>query len=249
MTQDMGETTMTARIARGSQSSYARFAGLMYFFTAFDVTGVVILSRISGSGAFLDAAHSIAASETLYRIGLLCGLLGTLSTVLLAIGLYVTLKPVDANLAMTALLFRLAESVIGGVAIVFSFANLQIYLEANHASAFDAGQLGALADLVSRTSAVGINISVIFFSVGSTIFFYLFLRSNYIPRFLALWGVLGSLFCMAAFVGNLLLPQSSDALLGIGALPIGIAEPVLGLWLLIRGIITYAPTSQAVGRA
>jgi hypothetical protein len=212
----------------------------MYLFTAFDVTGVVILSSISGSGSFLDTAHRIAASETLYRIGLLCGLLGSVTTVLLAIGLYVTLKPVDANLAITALLFRLAESVIGGVAIVFSFANLQVYLEANHASAFDAGQLGALADLVSRTSAAGINISVIFFSVGSTIFFYLFLKSAYIPRFLALWGVLGSLFCMAAFVGNLLLPQSSDLLLGIGGLPIGIAEPVLGLWLLIRGINTHA---------
>jgi hypothetical protein len=212
----------------------------MYLFTAFDFTGVVILSRISGSGPFLDIAHRIAASETLYRIGLLCGLVGTLSTVLLAIGLYVTLKPVDANLAMTAVLFRLAESVIGGVAIVFSFVNLQIYLEANHASAFDAGQLGALADLLSRSFAIATNISVIFFSVGSAIFFYLFLRSNYIPRFLALWGVLGSLLCMVAFVGNLLLPQSSDALLGIGAVPIGIAEPVLGLWLLIRGINTRA---------
>ena len=122
MADDMRETTMTARIARGSQSSYARFAGLMYLFTAFDITGVVILSRIRGGGTFLAAAHSIAESETLYHIGLLCGLVGTLSTVLLAIGLYVTLKPVDGNLAMTALLFRLAESVLGAVAIVFSFA-------------------------------------------------------------------------------------------------------------------------------
>lgn len=221
----------------------------MYFFTTFDIAGVVIIARISGTDSFLDTAHRIAGSETLYRIGLLLGLVGTLSTILLAVGLYVALKPVDGNLALTALLFRLAESVIGGVAIVFSFANLQIFLEANHASAFDAGQLGALADLVSRTSAVGINISVIFFSVGSTIFFYLFLKSAYIPRLLALWGVLGSLFCMAAFVGNLLLPQSSAALLGIGGLPIGIAEPVLGLWLLIRGINTHAHASRAVGGA
>ncbi|HEX6555956.1 MAG TPA: hypothetical protein VF026_24575, partial [Ktedonobacteraceae bacterium] len=60
-----------------SQRAYARLAGLMYFFTAFDITGVVILSRISGGGTFLGAAHSIAESETLYRIGLLCGLVGT----------------------------------------------------------------------------------------------------------------------------------------------------------------------------
>jgi hypothetical protein len=137
---------------------------------------------------------------------------------------------------MTALLFRLAESAIGGVVVVLGFAELQIYLDANHASALSANQLGVLADLLSRTSAVGTDVSVVCFSIGSAIFFYLFLRSGYIPRALALWGLLGSLLCTIAFSGSLLVPQSSDLLRGIGALPIGIAEPVVGLWLLIRGI-------------
>jgi hypothetical protein len=235
-------------MSESSQRAYARLAGFMYFFTAFDVAGVVILSRISGSGSFLDTAHSIAAWETLYRIGVLFGLLGTLSTIVLAIGLYVTLKPVDGNLAMTALLFRLAEATIGGVVVVLAFATLQINLDANHSSAFDPNQLAALADLVGHTSAVATNVSVVFFSVGSTIFFYLFLRSGYIPRWLARWGVVASLFCLAAFVGNLVLPQPSELLIGIGGLPIGIAEPVLGLWLVFRGIDTHSQPPQPVGR-
>jgi hypothetical protein len=211
----------------------------MYFFTGFDVTGVVIISRISGSGSFLDTAHSIAAWETLYRVGLVFGLVGTLSTILLAIGLYVTLKPIDGNLALMALLFRLAETAIGAIVLVFGFATLQIHLQANHAvTSFDAKQLGLLADLVARTSAVGTEVSVIFFSVGSAIFFYLFLRSAYIPRILARWGLLGSLWCMAAFIASLLVPQSSELLTGVGAVPIGIAEPVVGLWLVLRGIKT-----------
>jgi hypothetical protein len=215
----------------------------MYFFTVFDIAGVVILSRISGSGSFLDRAHSIAAWETLYRIGLLLGLIGNMSTILLAVGLYVTLQPVSGGLAMTALLFRLAESTIGGVVVVLSFVALQINLEANRAAAFDASQLGTLADLVSRASAVGSNVSVVFFSVGSAIFFYLFVKSAYIPRALAMWGVIGSLLCMTAFVGNLVLPQSSEWLMGLGGLPIGIAEPALGLWLLFRGINTHQQVS------
>jgi hypothetical protein len=237
---------MTARVLEGSQNAYARFAGFMYFFTAFDVAAVIIVSRITGSGNFLDTAHSIAAWETVYRIGLLCGLIGNLSTILLAIGLYVTLRPVDRNLAMTALLFRLAESAIGGMVVVSGFATLQIYLEANHTTAFDANQLGALADLVSRTSAIGTAVSVIFFCVGSTIFFYLFLRSAYIPRILATWGALASVLCMIAFFASLLVPQSSELLMGIGGLAIGLAEPVVGLWLLTRGINTH-PHVQAVG--
>jgi hypothetical protein len=219
-----------------SQMAYARLAGVMYFFTAFDLTGVVIISGITGTGTFLATAHAIGASETVYRIGILLGLIGDLSTIILAIALYAILKPVDGILAMTALLFRLAESAIGGVVVVLGFAELQIYLDANHASALSANQLGVLADLMSRTSAAGTDVSVVCFSIGSAIFFYLFLRSGYIPRALALWGLLGSLLCTVAFSGSLLAPQSSDVLRGIGALPIGIAEPVVGLWLLIRGI-------------
>jgi hypothetical protein len=150
----------------------------------------------------------------------------------------VTLQLVSGGLALTALLFRVAESTIGGVVVVLSFVALQINLEANRATAFDASQLGTLADLVSRASDVGSNVSVVFFSVGSAIFFYLFLKSAYIPRALAMWGVIGSLLCMAAFVGNLVLPQSSEWLMGLGGLPIGIAELAVGLWLLIRGINT-----------
>lgn len=231
----------------GSQNSYARFAGLMYFFTAFDIAGVVIVSRISGNGTFLDTAHSVAALETLYRIGLLCGLVGNLSTILLAVGLYVALKPVDGNLAMAALLFRLAESAIGGVVVVFGFASLQIYLDANHGTPMDSNQLGELANLVSHTSAAGTEVSVTFFCVGSAIFFYLFLKSAYIPRILATWGLLASVFCLIAFVGSLLVPRDSELLTGIGGLPIGVAEPVVGLWLLIRGINTHSRLARAVG--
>ena len=233
-----------------SQQAYARFAGLMYLVVdALDIGGVVILAKISGTGGFLATAHSISASETLYRIGICCGLVGILTTVLLAAGLYVTVKPVDANLAITALLFRLAEVALAGVAIVLAFATLQIYLEANLTSAFDTSQLAALADLSSRLSVAPTGlatvVSVIFFSVGSAIFFYLFLRSAYIPRILAAGGLIASLFCLITFVSSLVVVQSSGLLLGIGGLPIGIAEILTGLWLLIRGITTQPLELQA----
>jgi len=232
-----------------SQQAYARFAGIMYLVVdALDIAGVVIVARVSGTGGFLATAHSIAASETLYRIGICLGLAGILATILLAVGLYITVKPVDANMAITALLFRMAESVMAGMAIVLSFATLQIYIEADRTSAFDADQLAALADLSSRISGfptgVAPVVSIIFFSVGSAIFFYLFLRSAYIPRILAAGGLLASLFSLVTFIGSLVVVQSSQMLIGIGALPIGIAEIVTGLWLLIRGIKTQPSESQ-----
>jgi hypothetical protein len=216
----------------------------MYFFTVFDVSGVLIIARVSGSGNFLTTAHAVGASETLYRIGLVCGLIGTLSTILLAAGLYVALRPFDGNLAMTALLFRLAESAIGGVVIVFGFLTLQIYLEAGRVGAPGASRLSELGGLVSGASVVGTNVSVVFFGVGSTLFFYLLLRSAYIPRVLAMWGLIGSIVCFIAFLASLVIPQSTELLTGIGGLPVGLAEPVVGAWLLIRGIGGRTPPSS-----
>lgn len=219
------------------QRAYARMAGLMYLTVlGFDIADLWIESAIKGGGSFVDAAHHIQASEGLYRIALTCGLVGTLATVLLAVGLYVTVRPVDANLALTALLFRIIEAAIGGVGAVSAFATLQAYLAANHASALDAKQMAALLDITS--SASGFYVPAIFFCVGSTIFFYLFLRSAYIPRILAGWGVFASVLYLLVFLLILIAPQASGIPLVIGSIPILLAEVSTGLWLLVRGIRT-----------
>src|SRR5438046_10684041 len=128
--------------SRNSQRACARAAGLFYLLVlAFDIAGLVITSSIEGAGDFGQTARNIVASQGLYRIGLCLALLGSMSTIPLAIGLYVTLKPVDGNLALTALLFRAAEATVGAVGVVGAFAVLQIYLQASHAAAFDAEQL------------------------------------------------------------------------------------------------------------
>ena len=217
---------------------YARVAGVMYFFEVFDMTAVVILSRVTSGANFLDVAQNVAASEMLYRVAMLLSIVGNLSTILLAAALYLTLRPVDDGLALIAMLFRLVESTLGLVVVLLGFAALQVYLDGTHAPSSQAGELGRLAELLSQTSASGIDVSVLCFAVGSTLFFYLFWRSAYVPRILAGWGLSGSVVALAAFSGSLLFPQSSEVLRGIGAVPIGVAEPVVGAWLLIRGIRT-----------
>lgn len=220
-----------------AQHAYARLAGLMYLTVlGFDIADLWIESAVKGGGSFLDGAHHIQASEGLYRIGLLCGLVGTLMTILLAVGLYVTVRPVDANLALTALLFRIVETATGAVGAVSAYTTLQVYLTVNHSNALDASQLATLVDVTSGAS--GLYVAAIFFCVGSTIFFYLFLRSGYIPKILAGWGVFASVVYLIAFVVSLIAPQASSLSVGIGSIPILIAELSTGLWLLIRGIRT-----------
>lgn len=222
--------------AERSQRAYARLAGLMYLVVlAADIAGLVLDSVVAGSGTFGERTQRIIASEGLYRVALTFALVGSLSTILLAAGLYVTVRPVDGNLALIALLFRTGESVVGAVGIAISFAVLQTRLAARDASAFSADQLGALASLFS--AAPSGEIAAIFFSLGSTIFFYVFWRSTLIPKALSAWGIFASLSYAALWFARLILPESSGLTL-YGSLPALIAELSTAFWLLIKGIKT-----------
>ena len=226
---------VVVRGAQDSQRAYARAAGLFYLVVlAFDIAGLVITSSIEGGGDFGLTARNIVASQGLYRLGLCLGLIGSMATIGLAIGLYVTLKPVDRNLAMTALLFRTSEAAIGAVGIVGAFAVLQIYLQASHAAPFDADQLRAL--IVMHPLGAATNVAAIFFCTGSTIFFYVFLKTQYIPRILSGWGVFASLLYLALWFVGLVAPGAPGLVQVLGSVPILIAEVSTGLWLLIAGI-------------
>src|SRR5206468_10303075 len=150
----------------GTRQRYARAAGLFYLLVlAFDIAGLVLTSSIAGGSSFAQKAANVAGSESLYRLGVCLALLGSLSPILLAIGLYVTVKPADGNLAMTALLFRSAEAAIGAVGVAGSFAVLQTYLEAVHATAFTAHQPDALIALAPVGASVPV--AAILVSVGA----------------------------------------------------------------------------------
>lgn len=222
---------MTSTDIDKSQIAYARLAGFMFLFViAADLLSMFITSRFDVPGNFAETAHRMMASEMLYRIGLCSGLIGSLCTVFLAIGLYVAVKPLDNNLALLALVFRLAEATLGGVLNIFSFIVLKLYIGADYRNAFDANQLSALVHL-----SPGSDIVAIFFGMGSIFFFHLFFRSTYIPKVLSVLGLFASVLVPIVCFGGLISPQHAK-MLQLGWLPMAVAEISVGLWLLIKGV-------------
>lgn len=223
---------MTSSDTDQSQIRYARLAGFMYLFvTAVDLLGMFITGRFRVPGNFAETAHRIVESELLYRFGLSAGLIGSVCTVFLAMGLYGAVKPLNSNLALLALVFRLAEATLGGAQSILGFAVLKLYVSADSMKAFDANQLAVLASLPSGLW----NISAIFFGVGSILFFYLFLKSAYIPKVLSVLGLFASVLVPIICLAPLLLPRPPQAL-QFGWIPMLVAETSTGLWLLFKGV-------------
>src|SRR5579864_6862508 len=214
-----------------TQRVYARVAGFLFLWLIITgLAGALTMSHIAGSGTFAETAKRVAASEHLYRVALSSELIETMSALLLAFALYVTLKPVDKLLAQIAMYFRLGESFIGAAGMIIGFVRLGLYRSPS-IGALGAGQSQAFLDLTRDAGFAVYNISAISFSIGSILFYYLFFRSRYIPRALSALGVFASVIVTLMCFGSLIFPEHS-ATLQYGWAPMAIAEVTTGFWLM-----------------
>ncbi len=189
-----------------SQRAWARVAGFLYW--------AVLVVDLAG----LQLHSSV--------LGRLLTLAGSLLTVPLALGLYYAVRPVNPSLAAGALCFRLMEATLGTLSTLAGFAALQALLS---------GTIVGVAILRVAHWDDATSFAAFVFTIGSSIFFYLFARSDYIPRILAWWGLFASLLALAACLTHLLRP-AFPAMTMYAWVPLLLAETSTGLWLLIKSV-------------
>ena len=98
------------------------------------------------------------------------------------------------------------------------------------------------ADLVRDLRDSAGTVGVLAFCTGATLYYLIFYRSHLIPRWLAVWGLAGTVLCLTA--GLLVLFQSITVLSStqvVLSLPIGVQEMVLAVWLIVKG---FTPTAK-----
>lgn len=229
---------MADRNADTSQHKAARVAGFIYLFalaTAVFASFYVRANLIVWGNA-AETANNIMASEQLFRIGLASDLIAFTSIVLLALALYILLKPVNKNLALLALFWWLGEAFILGVNTLNDYIVLILLSDAGYLKVFDTSQLQALVQVFLETHLTGYNIGLIFFGLGSAVFSYLLFKSNYIPGILAGLGIFASLVILAGTFAILILPVPEAMIYQFMNPPIALYELLIGLWLLIKGV-------------
>jgi len=219
-----------------AQRFYARVAGFTFLINyMMFVPGLFGPGLIRGTGTFAEGAQRMLAHERLVRIELASLAVSWVSIVVLAYALYVTLAPVNRRLAQIALLMELGEAFVGAAGVMLSFATLRLYAADGARGSFSDEQREALISVLRVAAGSGFLIVLLFFSVGSLLFFYLFYRSGYIPRVLAGLGLIGSAVSFLGGITGLVFPESGGAL-QLGWVPIGIAEIGTALWLVTAGI-------------
>jgi len=221
-----------------SQYKAARLAGLLYliamatglfaeFYIRFPSTLVV-------SGDVAKTASNIMANERLYRMGIANNIITFAIDVVLIWALYVLLRPINRNLALLAVFFRLVETTIACIAIINYYVAMEFVSDADHLKAFDSNQIQALS-ILHDTYALTFIVVAIFLGLGSTVFNYLLFKSRYIPKVLAAWGIFSSLLLLISQFAIVIFPKVEKTIIPACYAPIAIDEIALGFWLLFRG--------------
>ena len=227
---------MTDGIRIADQERAARLAGAMYLIQMATGTFTQIYARGSliARGDPTQTARNIIDSEGLFRIGIASDL-ATYTAVLIATwALYVLLRPVNRNLALLAVLFRLMELAIHFNATVESLGVLRILSGAEYLKSIEVNQLQSMAQLALSVQGEAVNMGFILLGLGSAVFARLLFESRFIPRLLSGWGMFASLLIGAYALATIVFPKAG-ALQVLPMLPMGIYEVTLGFWLLLRG--------------
>ncbi len=205
-------------------------------------TGILLMSA-TGSGSISDMLVNISNNLTLTRISVLDGMLNSTGIIALAALLYVVLKKQNKIMAQVALGLWLAEAIF--------FAIMQLGLLALIPLSQDFVTAGAPAGSFYQTLGAflydtvytqGMAIHMWFYCIGGLLWYYLFYRSNYIPRVISLFGLLAVSLGLAAVVFQLL-GYDVPILLSLPILPFELA---IGAWLLFRGIKEQPPEISPV---
>ena len=219
-----------------AQRTAARIVGFLYLFTnataiyAFSVRNKLIVPRDAA-----QTATNIAGSEFLFRTAIAMELITVAAVIVLIWGLYVILKPINLNLVWLATFLRLAENFVLAFVTVLELVVLVVVKSPAYLQAFNTPQLQGLAYTFIRVYDNTFNIGFLFLGLGSALFSYVWLKSRYIPRVLALLGIFASTLMAAASVALVVFPGLA-AMGMVYMMPMGLYEFGLGFWLLIKGI-------------
>jgi hypothetical protein len=212
----------------------ARIAGAMFLFI--NATGIFSEIFVRGSllsGDVTQVAQNIISSERLYRLSIMVDLFTFAGGLVLIWALYVLLRPVNRDLALLAAFLRIVETAVSVAATIASLIAVQLLSGAKYLYVFEPDQLHTLSRMARIAFGSGQDVGFIFLGLGSTVFAYLLLKSRYIPRILAGWGLFASLLFTVYNLMIIVFPWIKT-LMYVAFAPMSY-EFVLGFWLLLKG--------------
>ena len=173
---------------------------------------------------------NIAAHPTQLRAAIVVEMITAMGIVMLGALLFATLENQNREIALVALGLYVIEAAILAASRIPAFSLLHTSLESVVAG--HPANLQMLGMLFQEAQDFGYSLHMLPFSAGATLFCYLLLKSGYIPRGLALFGIIAAPLALFGTVGSLL-GYEVPIFAFLPNLPF---ELTMGVWFLLKGV-------------
>ncbi|HXM13373.1 MAG TPA: DUF4386 domain-containing protein [Terriglobales bacterium] len=220
-----------------STSNRGRLVGLLYLLVS--IPGffalIYIPSKLIVHGNAAATASNIAASETLFRIGIACNLISQILFIWVAVALYDLLQSVNRRNALVMVGLIVVSVPIALLNELNAIAAIILVRGADFLALYDQPQRNALAMLFLNLHNQGFVVAEIFWGLWLFPLGLLVYRSGFLPRIL---GILLLLNCLSYVVNSLtsiLAPQHGH-IVSQWMKPLGFGELIFMFWLLLMGV-------------
>ena len=235
-----------------SQRTAAKIAGWSGLLTfAIVVFGnYFLLNPLVVSGNAAATAQNIVAHQTQLRVAAVCFLTYSLGVIVLLSALYVILKPINRGLALVGALFRFVFALLWLLAPLNLLGAVRLLSDPKYLQAFEPDRLQALARLHLGANFDDYYVGLPFFGLAATACAWLWLKSNYIPKGLSIFGVVASAWCVLCAFIFLIFPHFNKIVNDyIFDTPMALFELIVSFWLLFKGLKSPEPDQPRTGSA
>jgi len=223
------QATVPNRLSRNNYRTTARIVGVLYLAgMVVGIGGNVLIQSILGGP---DHLSTIAANSMLLAMGAVLWLSTVAGDAAHGILMFPVLKPHSERAAVGYLVARIIDATFIAVMVLLILVQIPLGMEYLNAGSSDTSSLQALGAVFTQANLYAYEIAMSAVGVAGLILCSMFYRTQLVPRLLAVWGLIG----YAILLFGSILQVLGFNLSSIHAIPGGLWELTIGVWLVAKG--------------
>jgi len=226
------QATVPNRLSRNNYRTTARIVGVLYLAgMVVGIGGNVLIQSILGGP---DHLSTIAANSMLLAMGAVLWLSTVAGDAAHGILMFPVLKPHSERAAVGYLVARIIDATFIAVMVLLILVQIPLGMEYLNAGSSDTSSLQALGAVFTQANLYAYEIAMSAVGVAGLILCSMFYKTQLVPRLLAVWGLIGYAILLLGSV----LQVIGFNLSSIQAIPGGLWELFIGVWLIVKGFST-----------
>ncbi len=221
---------MTASIGESIQyRTTARIVGALFLAgMVIGIPGSILIQSILTAPDYLSG---VSANSLKIAVGAVLWMFCVAGDAAHGVLMYPVLKRQNEFIALGYLSFRIVDAVFIGIHVLFILIQIPLGSEFLKASSAEGASLKILGAILLKANLYAYNIGMITLGIAGSMLCYSFFKSMLVPRFVAVWGIVGY---VTILIGSVLEVMGYDLML-MHTVPGGLWELFIGVWLIVKG--------------